>query len=186
MIARLKSEATTRKIAWFVVTWSCTAQKEPALARAQVARVIFGEGPARGCDRPPKLAHGSQSLRSMSKILSLCGLVVIGVLGPVGCIGEPAAEPVEETTVRDAEKSAEHLGEAQQEDAVGAIFGSVGGALAGGIFGGLVFGPWGGRVGGLAGGATGGWYGGQASGDRPPWSPPQALRSFANPNAGRF
>jgi hypothetical protein len=95
-------------------------------------------------------------------------------------LGAPA-EPA-----RDAPGHEERIGEAPEEDAIGAIAGTVGGGLAGAILGGLVFGPWGFFLGGLAGGATAGYFGDKASGDRPPFPGGPPPIHFDGPGQGKW
>lgn len=77
--------------------------------------------------------------------------------------------PALDTPAAGVEEGKEPIGDASQDDAIGAIAGGVGGGLAGAVLGGIVFGPWGFFLGGLAGSATAGYYGSQAPSDRPPW-----------------
>ena len=91
-----------------------------------------------------------------------------------------------EPSAKDDTAPREQIGEAAEEDAVGAIFGAIGGGVAGTVLGGFVFGPWAALVLGLGGSAVAGYYGNAASGDRPPWpgGPPQQ-NPFGTPGGDR-
>jgi len=105
--------------------------------------------------------------------LAVLSLSLAGCLAPSESASDDTPAALESAHT-DSDAPSETIGEAADEDAIGAIAGGVGGTLAGAALGGYLFGPIGALLGGLAGGATAGWYGGQASSDRPPWpgSPP--------------